>query len=42
MERVTIIEEAYNILGENMIGLKEIKNNIHLKSFLISIISLKK
>ncbi len=33
MERVTTLEEAYNILGENMIGLKEIKNIQHLQSF---------
>lgn len=34
MERVTTLEEAYNILNENLIGLKEIKNSKRLQSFL--------
>ena len=33
MERVTTLEEAYNIMNENMIGLREFKNNKRLKSF---------
>jgi hypothetical protein len=33
MERVTTLEEAYNIMNENMIGLREFKNCETLKSF---------
>ena len=33
MERVTTLEEAYNILHENIIGLREIKNSNKLHSF---------
>lgn len=34
MERVTTLEEAYNILNGNLIGLREIKNSKRLQSFL--------